>query len=128
MKRIRSTACMLLLTAAFVGGCAGDRINAPAEVRNGVMTTWYSHQTLYTFDKDPTNPTRSVCNDYCATVWPPFRASPGERPTGDFTIFKRDDDTLQWAYKGKPLYIFAKDTKTGDQAGDGVNGVWHVVK
>ena len=31
------------------------------------------------------------------------------------------------AYKGKPLYTFAKDQKAGDITGDGfLNGAWHL--
>ena len=37
------------------------------------------------------------------------------------------DGSKQWAYKGKPLYTFAKDTKPGDVTGDGfLNGAWHL--
>ena len=39
----------------------------------------------------------------------------------------RDDGTKQWAYKGKPLYTFARDTKAGDATGDG-KGPWHSAK
>ena len=35
---------------------------------------------------------------------------------------------MQWAYKGKPLYTWAKDTKPGDVTGDGVNNVWHIAQ
>jgi predicted lipoprotein with Yx(FWY)xxD motif len=69
-----------------------------------------------------------VCNADCAAKWPPYRPTAGERDVRDFTVIKRDDGSLQWAYKGKPLYTFVGDTKTGDKTGDGVNGVWHVVK
>lgn len=44
-----------------------------------------------------------------------------------FTI-TRDDGAKQWAYKGKPLYLWTKDTKPGDKTGDGVNGVWKIAK
>lgn len=92
------------------------------------MTDWYEHRTLYTFDRDSTNPTRSVCTTaYCEMNWPPFRPTAGERARGDYTIINRDDGTSQWAYKGKPLYFFSKDTKTGERLGNDVNGVWHVV-
>ena len=30
------------------------------------------------------------------------------------------------AYRGKPVYLWAKDQKPGDKTGDGVNKVWHV--
>jgi predicted lipoprotein with Yx(FWY)xxD motif len=119
---------VLAFAAALAGGCASDRVVAPAEMRGGMLTEAYSHKTLYTFDKDSTNPPRSVCNAECAAKWPPFRPTSGERDIRDFTIIKRDDGSPQWAYMGKPLYTFVGDTKTGDKTGDGVNGVWHVVK
>ena len=128
MKAIRPTAATLLIAAALVGGCAGDRVVAPAETRGGMLTDWYSHKTLYTFDTDPTSPSRSMCNAECAVKWPPFRPAAGDRSRGDYTIIKRDDGSSQWAYQGKPLYFFAGDQKTGDKAGDGVGGVWRVAK
>lgn len=119
---------LLALAAALAGGCVGDRIVAPGEMRDGVLTDWYAHKALYTFDKDSTDPTRSACNGDCALKWPPFRPNAGERPVRDFTIFKRDDGSSQWAYKGKPLYFYAGDQKVGTSSGDGANGAWHVVK
>jgi predicted lipoprotein with Yx(FWY)xxD motif len=116
------------VAAALLAGCASDRVTAPAEMRGGVMTDWYSHKTLYTFDRDTTNPTVSNCNDACAVRWPPFRPATGESARGDWTVFKRADGSSQWAYKGRPVYFFADDTKTGEMKGEGVNGVWHVLK
>jgi predicted lipoprotein with Yx(FWY)xxD motif len=44
---------------------------------------------------------------------------------GDWTHIRRDDGTMQLAYKGKPLYYWVRDAKPGDRTGDGVNNVWH---
>jgi predicted lipoprotein with Yx(FWY)xxD motif len=126
--KIRYAALILACTAALLAGCAGDRMVAPAEMRGGVMTDWYGHKTLYTFDRDTTNPVQSNCNAECAVRWPPFRPNDSERARGDWTIFKRADGSPQWAYQGKPVYFFAGDQKTGDKNGDGVNGVWRVLK
>ena len=83
--------------------------------------------TLYTFDKDAAG--KSVCNGPCATNWPPLIVADNSKAAGDWTIVVRDDGQKQWAYKGKPLYTWAKDTKPGDTTGDGfMNGVWHVAK
>jgi predicted lipoprotein with Yx(FWY)xxD motif len=52
----------------------------------------------------------------------------GEVANGDYSLITRDDGAVQWAYKGKPLYLWVKDKSPGEMSGDGVNKVWHVVK
>ncbi len=83
-------------------------------------------KTLYTFDKDAKD--KSNCVDKCAQNWPPLEVKAGAMAEGDWTVVKRDDGTSQWAYKGKPLYTWAKDEKAGVAGGDGVGGVWHIAK
>lgn len=80
--------------------------------------------TLYTFDKDTGG--KSACNGNCATNWPPLMASADAHAMGKWSVVTRDDGSKQWAYDGKPLYTWAKDSKAGDVTGDGVNNVWHV--
>jgi len=80
--------------------------------------------TLYVFDRDAAG--KSNCTGQCATNWPPFAAAGDAKPSGDWTIITRDDGGKQWAYKGRPLYDWSKDTKPGDATGDGVNNVWHI--
>jgi predicted lipoprotein with Yx(FWY)xxD motif len=46
----------------------------------------------------------------------------------DFSAVTRADGAKQLAYKGWPLYFFHNDTKPGDTNGEGVNGVWFVMK
>ena len=82
--------------------------------------------TLYTFDRDAGG--KSACNGPCAGNWPPLAVTGDAKSMGDWTIIARDDGSKQWAYKGKPLYGWSKDTKPGDKTGDGVNNVWHVAK
>ena len=86
--------------------------------------------TLYTFDKDSDG--KSACNGTCAENWPPYTdqvesLKPSSAP-GDWSAITRDDGKKMWAYKGKPVYFFKDDKAPGDVKGDGVNGVWHVVK
>jgi len=80
--------------------------------------------TLYIFDRDSSG--KSNCNGQCATNWPPLQAATDAKASGDWTVVTRDDGGKQWAYKGKPLYLWNKDTKPGDVTGDGVNSVWHI--
>src|SRR5690606_22886950 len=83
--------------------------------------------TLYTFDQDTEG--KSACNGQCATNWPPLIAPASAKASENWTIVKRDDGSQQWAYKGKPLYGWNKDSKPGDANGDGLlQGAWHVAK
>jgi predicted lipoprotein with Yx(FWY)xxD motif len=98
---------------------------APAKAMDGVLVN-SAGMTLYTFDKDAGG--KSACNGPCAASWPPLIAAGDAKPSGDWTIVTRDDGGKQWAYKGKPLYLWVKDQKAGDKTGDGFNNVWHVAK
>ena len=91
---------------------------------------WVDHNgmTLYTFDKDAAGRGKSLCNGPCATNWPPLFAMDSDMASGDYSIVMRDDGKKQWAFKGKPLYYWAKDAKPGDRTGDGVNQVWHTAR
>jgi predicted lipoprotein with Yx(FWY)xxD motif len=80
--------------------------------------------TLYIFDKD--TPGKSNCSGPCIQNWPAFAAPADAKATGEWTVVTRDDGTKQWAYKGKALYMWVRDTKPGDVTGDGVGGVWHI--
>ena len=113
---------------AVLVGCAGmASAQAPAKTTDGVLTN-SAGMTLYTFDNDPAGAGKSACNGPCATNWPPLLAQDGASASGNYSIVTRDDGTKQWAYMGKPLYLWSKDQKPGDKTGDGVKNVWHVVK
>jgi predicted lipoprotein with Yx(FWY)xxD motif len=91
----------------------------------GKVLTDPKGMTLYVFDKDSDG--KSVCNGPCATNWPPLMAASDAKAEGAYTVVTRDDGGKQWAYKGKPLYTWIKDTKPGDISGDGVaNNSWHI--
>ncbi len=77
--------------------------------------------TLYTRDQD-TTPGKSSCTQDCAKTWPAAVAAPDAQPVADWSLVGRDDGSKQWAYRGKPLYTFAEDTKIGDDKGRAVEG------
>jgi predicted lipoprotein with Yx(FWY)xxD motif len=80
---------------------------------------------LYTFGKD--TKTKSKCNDQCAAEWPPLAAMAADTASGKWTVIKRDDGSLQWAYNGHPLYTFVDDKQPGEVTGDGKDG-FHLAK
>ncbi|MGC1332707.1 MULTISPECIES: COG4315 family predicted lipoprotein [unclassified Pseudomonas] len=96
----------------------------PAMAKDGMLVDHHG-MTLYTYDKDGDG--KSNCNDKCAENWPPLMAESGAKDDGDWTVVKRDDGKMQWAFGGKPVYTFKMDKKAGDKMGDGKMDVWHVV-
>jgi predicted lipoprotein with Yx(FWY)xxD motif len=100
---------------------------APAKTMDGVLAN-SAGMTLYTFDKDAAGSGKSACNGPCAANWPPLMAAADSSASGDYTIITRDDGGKQWAYKGKPLYLWVKDARPGDKSGDGFNNAWRVAR
>ncbi|MEJ8571824.1 SDR family oxidoreductase [Microbaculum marinum] len=84
-----------------------------------------SGMTLYSFDEDPAG--ASACYGTCAENWPPLEAPAGAAPIGAFAVIARDDGKAQWAYDGRPLYLWVRDKAPGDITGDGFRG-WHAVR
>jgi len=116
-----------LAALSMLVACASPYAASPAKTQMGVLTD-PAGMTLYVFDKDVPGSGKSACNGECAQKWPPLTAAPTDKPSGDYTMITRDDGSMQWTYKGKPLYRWSKDQKPGDTTGDGVNNVWHAAK
>jgi predicted lipoprotein with Yx(FWY)xxD motif len=125
------TSSISALVAAFSLAFASAAIAAPptktGTTTKGAVLTDTKGMSLYTFDKDSEG--KSACNGPCTTNWPVLKAEAADKADGGYSIITRDDGSKQWAYKGKPLYTFAKDAKPGDITGDGfLNGAWHLAQ
>jgi predicted lipoprotein with Yx(FWY)xxD motif len=81
-------------------------------------------QRLYTYDMDRAG--RSFCNEGCDSAHPPILAPAGSKAMGDWTVIRRDDGLLQWAYRGQPVYTLFHDSPNAPH-GDGEGGVWHLL-
>lgn len=83
--------------------------------------------TLYTYDKD----TKGVsnCEGECLAAWPAYLATDqAMKMPSQMSVITRADGSKQYAWNGMPLYYYQIDKKPGDTAGDGVGGIWHIVK
>jgi predicted lipoprotein with Yx(FWY)xxD motif len=116
----------IFLSALFFAASA-LAAGAPVKTVDGVFVT-DAGMTLYTYDKDVAGSGKSTCNGPCAANWPPLAAAADAKASGDWSIVTRDDGGKQWAYKGKPVYTWIKDTKPGDRTGDGFNNAWRLAK
>jgi len=91
----------------------------------GWLLTDAKGMTLYTFSRDQ-EPGKSRCDEQCAAVWPPLKAYPNAKVGGDWSTLKRDDGSLQWAFRGEPLYTYSRDVTPGDINGDAIRRQWYV--
>ena len=121
----RLLATLVFSLGAMLAGAAHAAV--PVKTANGMLVD-AKGMPLYTFDKDVAGSGKSTCNGACATLWPPAMAAADAKPEGDMSIVTRDDGAKQWAYKGKPVYLYKSDMKAGDKAGDNFKDVWHVIK
>ena len=93
------------------------------------IVTSATGRTVYRFDNDSANPSKSTCVDACLKLWEPVLAGSGVEIDGG-GIDERLIDTIdrpegeQVTLKGWPLYYFKDDVKLGELAGQGRGGLW----
>lgn len=129
MTRLALTTSLMFLVPL---GCFAQQTGTSKTSAGETYMQTASGAALYVFDNDRTEggtPGPSTCYDKCAALWPPFTAEANAQPHGDWTVQDRKDGTKQWAYKGRPLYTFVRDTQPSKTEGNGFNGnKWHVAE
>ncbi len=125
------------LLSALALAAVSTAASAQAVVNNGVLTS-QTGMTLYIFDKDAAG--SSTCTNACGKLWAPLRVADPDNASGgssaltamdyltDYSTIQREDGTRQWAYRGKPLYLFSRDHKPGDRNGDEFDRIRHVAR
>jgi predicted lipoprotein with Yx(FWY)xxD motif len=156
MKRIAlviGTAVLGLSTLTACGGGASAAPNTPAQSTPGSSVPATSGaaalstatvgnlgkivvdgtgRTLYVYDPDTANPSKSNCDGSCAALWPPLPAGTGTPKLSGVAASSvgtvtRSDGTKQVTLAGHPLYYYAQDAKAGDANGQSFGGIWWVV-
>jgi predicted lipoprotein with Yx(FWY)xxD motif len=118
-----------LLAALAALACAAN-LTAQAQPKVvGTQVVSRSGLTLYVFDNDVPGSGRSVCNPPCSHLFRPYLVEKGAQPKGEASVLKRADGSAQWAWKGRPLYLWVDDQRPGQMGGDGINhNTWHVAR
>lgn len=116
----KSTAALALAFALSAGAAFAQGLPSNVKQTPDGFTD-AAGKPLYTFAMD-TMKGMSHCNGACETNWPPLIAPPDAKPMGDWTLVPRGNGVMQWAYKDKPLYTYAKDT--AGQPATGVSNNW----
>lgn len=119
---------MVVTPTSSTSATSSNIYTTKTDPTKGAYLADFQGMTLYTYDKD----TVGVSNCYggCATAWPPYTSGATAQKTfpENITVITRTDGSKQFAWKGMPLYYYATDAKAGDITGDGVGGVWHIIK
>jgi predicted lipoprotein with Yx(FWY)xxD motif len=84
---------------------------------NGQVLVNAKGMAIYAFDGNVKKEDPACSGSPCVSHWAPLAAPELASPMGDFTVVIRNDETRQWAYKGKPLFTFDGDYETGYAAG-----------
>ena len=96
----------------------------------GYVLAEASHQVVYTYSKDTKNG-KPTCTGACAEAWPAATGMPQAGPAdvfpAQFGLVKNASGVEQITYDGMPLYLL-KGAAPLATTGNGVGGVWHVVK
>jgi predicted lipoprotein with Yx(FWY)xxD motif len=128
------------LTAVLLMGIAGTAMAAlnpmdpaPAEAsvmdlgggKFGLQNTF--GQQFYVYDKDTAG--TSNCLGKCAETWVPvYGTQHSPKSIGKtWTLIKRQDGYLQWAYDGQPLYTFGYGANEAPPTPADLDGHWHLL-
>jgi predicted lipoprotein with Yx(FWY)xxD motif len=129
LKHLTVALTLLPLLAACAGPTQNTAKVAPlktTETDIGVVITDADGMTLYTYAKDPFG--SSDCAGRCARKWPPVAATAEPPFDSELTIIDREDGTKQYAWRGRPLYRWTKDTQPGQTTGHNLGEVWFAAR
>lgn len=88
--------------------------------QQGRMLVNSDRRSLYVFTKDTEK--TSYCDLECQREWSPVLAPSFSQKVGDWSTLTRADGSLQWVYRGKPLYLRPSDLSEASVDGSDVPG------
>jgi predicted lipoprotein with Yx(FWY)xxD motif len=134
LPAVTTTVAAVTTTAPASAASTGPLLKTADDATLGKIVVDGAGLTVYTWDRDTTS--TSGCSGGCAGTWPAVLVPagtptpiPADGVTGTLASSARPDGGgNQLTLDGKPVYRYAADSAPGEAKGDGVGGVWHVVK
>jgi predicted lipoprotein with Yx(FWY)xxD motif len=108
----------------------GDTVLIVQRSKLGYVMALANGDVVYTYgnDKQGGSPT---CTGSCLSIWPAVTGIPmtnaGEKLPGTFGTVSMANGAKQITYNGYPLYTYKTEAPLAT-TGNGINGLWHVVK
>lgn len=125
---LAALAALFVPTASGVGQASKQVAKQARNATLGktILTTTRG-RTLYSLSAETNG--RFICTASCLSIWRPLAVPSGVKPKGPVKLgtIERPDGKTQVTFKGRPLYSFSGDSKTGDVNGEGIKdvGTWH---
>jgi predicted lipoprotein with Yx(FWY)xxD motif len=98
------------------------------DAQKGGYVTDFAGMTLYIYGNDTVGV--SMCTGECESRWKPYTSGATAQGTmpQHVSVITRPDGSEQFAWDGMPLYYFTGEQNPGEILGDGMEGVWHIVR
>ncbi len=119
LNRIAQTAALVAFSALAAQAQTAETPEKPD------MMSIADGMSLYYSDKDVDGV--STCYGDCADKWMPFLGKADDKQEEGWTQVARNDGMMQWAYEGKPVYLYEGDKAKGDITGLSLDGTWHTL-
>jgi predicted lipoprotein with Yx(FWY)xxD motif len=118
---------------AAVGGKGPKTVAKVVKKSKGIsLLATKSGHTLYSLSVERHGKFVCTMASGCLAIWHPLTVAAGVVPKGPLALgtVKRPEGQLQVTYKGRPLYTFGGDKKSGQVNGEGLKdvGTWHAVR
>jgi predicted lipoprotein with Yx(FWY)xxD motif len=125
-------AILIVATAPASAGAMSTKrvVKLEESTSGGSLLANLKGRTLYSLSVEKNG--KFICTGGCLEIWHPLVLAKGVKPTGPVKLgtVKRPDGRIQVTYRGRPLYSFGEDTKSGETNGEGIKdvGTWHAAK
>lgn len=130
MKLIVMCLFMVVSSFSFAGVLPLQAQQSPETLDADLVLVDAQGMSLYIFTPD--QPDVSNCKGNCLKAWPAVALTPEEvekvKDSKTFGFITRADGQKQLTVDRRPLYYYAGDEKAGDRTGQGVGGVWFLIK
>jgi predicted lipoprotein with Yx(FWY)xxD motif len=108
----------------------GETVLIVQRSKLGYVLALANGDVVYTYGNDKQGGSPS-CTSSCAALWPAVTGIPmtnaGEKLPGTLGVVTMANGAKQITYNGYPLYTFKSEAPLAT-SGDGVDGLWHVIK
>lgn len=130
MKLIVMSLVMVISSLSFAGVLPLQAQQSPEALDIDLVLVDAQGMSLYIFTPD--QPDVSNCKGNCLKAWPAATLTPEEvekvKGSKTFGVITRADGQHQLTVDHRPLYYYVGDEKAGDRTGQGVGGVWFLMK